>query len=129
MDTGYDYRQENINFFFNNFFQMDITKQLLGTGPAGVLILGYDEHHAILNIFYSIAFEVGFLALLFLILFIGYVIFNIIKIKSSIGFFLLISFFSGLMHYYFINNFWYPWLWFIAAFSIFYNKKFSSSTL
>jgi hypothetical protein len=127
MDTGYDYRQENINFFFNKFFQFDITKQIIGTGPAGVIILGYDESNAILNLYYSIPFELGFLGILLLFFLFSYVIFNIIKVKSNIGFFLLVSFFSGMMHYYFIANFWYPWFWFIAAFSIFCSKKFSNT--
>jgi len=124
MNNGYDYRQENINFFFNKFFQLDIIKQIIGTGPAGVLILGYDQSTAILNLYYSISFELGFFGFLLFILFLLYLIFHVIKIKSKIGFFLLISLMSGMMHYYFISNFWYPWFWFIAAFSIFCSKNY-----
>lgn len=128
MDSGLDYRQENIKFFFNKFFQFDITQQIIGAGPAGVLILGYDMTNAILNLYYSISFELGFLGLLLFILLLFYFIFHIVKIKSKIGFFLLISILSGMMHYYFIANFWYPWFWFIAAFGIFYSKKFSNAS-
>lgn len=128
VDNGLDYRQENINFFFSKFFRLDIIKQIIGTGPAGVLILGYDQSTAILNLYYSISFELGFFGFLLFILFLLYLIFHVIKIKSKIGFFLLISLMSGMMHYYFIANFWYPWFWFIAAFGIFYSKKFSSAS-
>lgn len=128
MNNGYDYRQQNINFFFTNFFKLDIIKEIIGAGPAGVVILGYDQSTAILNLYYSVAFELGLLGLFLLLALFFYVIINIVKINSSISFFLLISFLSGAMHYYFISNFWYPWFWFIIVFSIFYRKKFSSPT-
>lgn len=124
MDSGLDYRQANIDFFFKKFFQFDITQQLIGAGPAGVLILGYDMTNAILNLYYSISFELGFLGFFLFILLLFYFIFHLATIKSRIGFFLLISIFSGMMHYYFISNFWYPWFWFVAAFGIFYCKRF-----
>ena len=129
MNNGYDYRQQNINFFFTKFFRLDVIKQLIGAGPAGVLILGYDQSTAILNLYYSIAFELGFLGFFLLLALLFYVTIKIIKINSSISFFLLISFFSGAMHYYFIANFWYPWFWFIMVFAIFCSKKFSPPSL
>ncbi|MDQ6901434.1 MAG: hypothetical protein M3139_00315 [Bacteroidota bacterium] len=126
MNNGYDYRQQNIDFYFTNFFKMDIIKEIIGSGPAGVLILGYDQSTAILNLYYSVAFELGLLGLFLLLALLLYVVINILKINSSISFFLLISFLSGAMHYYFISNFWYPWFWFIMVFAIFCRKKFSS---
>jgi hypothetical protein len=124
MDSGLDYRQANIDFFFKKFFQFDITQQIIGAGPAGVLILGYDMTNAILNLYFSISFELGFLGFFLFISLLIYFIFHLVTIKSKIGFFLLIAIFSGMMHYYFISNFWYPWFWFVAAFGIFYCKKF-----
>ncbi|MEO8860490.1 MAG: hypothetical protein ABI358_03655 [Ginsengibacter sp.] len=123
INNGLDYRQENINFFFKKFFQFGPITQMIGSGPAGVILLGYGESSAILNLYYSITFELGFLGLFLLLALFFYVIFNIVKINSGISFFLLVSFFSGAMHFYFIANFWYPWFWFIAAFAIFCNKK------
>ena len=124
LDTGYDYRQENIDFFFNKFFNLGIITNLIGTGPAGISILGFDESNTILNLYYLIPFELGFLGLLVLLLLFSYFMFNVIKIKHKIGFFLLISLLGGIMHYYFISNFWYPWFWFIGAFAIYCNKLF-----
>ena len=129
LNNGYDYRQANIDFFFNKFFQFDIIKQFTGTGPAGVIILGYDQSTAILNLYYSIPFELGYLGLFFLLFLFGYFIWNAVRIKNKIGFFLLISLVSGMMHYYFISNFWYPWFWFVAAFAIFCNKRFADILL
>lgn len=128
MDNGYDYRQENINFFFNKIFQLDIIKKVIGTGPAGNIVLGYDESNAILNLYYSVSFELGLLGFLLLLLLFFYFIYITIKVKSSIGFFLLMSIISAMMHFYFIANFWYPWFWFTAAFIVFYNsyEKFQS---
>ncbi|MGN6298041.1 MAG: hypothetical protein ACTHM7_14735 [Ginsengibacter sp.] len=127
MDHGYNYRHANINFFFSKFFQLDIIRKVIGTGPAGNIILGYDESSAILNLYYSVPFELGLLGLLLLLFLFFYFIHMTIKVKSNIGFFLLMSIISAMMHFYFIANFWYPWFWFTAAFSIFCNKKFRDS--
>lgn len=124
MDNGFDYRQQNINFFFNKFFQLDIIKKVIGTGPAGNIVLGYDESSAILNLYYSVSFELGLLGLLLLLFLFFYLLYMTIKVKSKIGFFLLMSIISAMMHFYFIANFWYPWFWFTAAFSLFCSKKF-----
>lgn len=123
VDYGLDYRQANIAFFFKKFFQFDITQQIIGAGPAGILILGYDLNNAILNLYYSITFELGFLGVFLFISLLFYFIFHFVTLKSKISFFLLISIFAGMMHYYFISNFWYPWFWFVAAFGIFCCKK------
>ena len=127
MDYGYDYRKENIDFFFNKFFQLDIIKKVIGTGPAGNVVLGYDESNAILNLYYSVSFEMGLLGILLLLFLFFYFIYIAIKVKSNVGFFLLMSIISAMMHFYFIGNFWYPWFWFTAAFSIFCSKKFTDT--
>ncbi len=116
-----DDRQERLNFFTDKFSHLPFINNLIGTGPAGYNILGFDESKAILSLYYSITFELGYFGLLLLLFFFLYIFFQTLKIRSSIGFFLIISVVSGLMHYYFISNFWYPWFWFIAAFVVFYN--------
>ena len=125
LNYGSDIRKENIDFFFKVFRHFDLSKLIIGSGPAGVILLGYDEYNAILNLYYSIAFEIGLIGLLLFVLLLIYIFFNILKIRSKIGFFLMISILSGMMHYFFIANFWYPWFWFIAAFTIFYSHFFS----
>jgi hypothetical protein len=125
---SFEDRHERIDFFHDKFSHLNFINHLVGTGPAGYNILGFDESKAILSLYYAITFEFGYLGLLLLLLFFFYVIFQTFKIKSSIGFFLLISNISGIMHYYFISNFWYPWFWFIAVFTVFIAtiKKFQS---
>ncbi|MEO7393556.1 MAG: hypothetical protein ABIU11_01360 [Chitinophagaceae bacterium] len=123
---SFDDREERINFFYDKFIYLDFIKKLSGTGPAGFDILGFDESKSILSLYHSITFELGFLGLLLIILLFIYSILNTLQIKSKIGFFLLISIISGVLHYYFIANFWYPWLWFIIVFSVFCNKKLSN---
>ena len=71
-EHGLDYRQENINFFFQKFFTFDFTQQMIGAGPAGVNILGYDEQSAILNLYYSVCFETGYLGLFLLLALFSY---------------------------------------------------------
>jgi hypothetical protein len=126
-ENGLDYRQENINFFFQKFFSFDFTQQIVGAGPAGVNILGYDEQSAILNLYYSVCFETGYLGLLLMLSLFGYFLWKAVAIKNKIGFFLVLSLLSGMMHFYFISNFWYPWFWFIAAFTIFCYRKFHAA--
>ncbi len=126
MDSfSYDDRQDRINFFYNNFFHLDFLKKLYGAGPAGSILMGFDETRSILSLYYSVTFELGFLGLLCILLFFSYTLLNSLKIKTKIGFFLLISIISGVFHFHFIANFWYPWFWFIAAFTIFCNKTFA----
>ena len=121
--NSFDDRQERIDFFYDKFFHFDPIVQLCGAGPAGFINLGYDESKSSLSLYYKLAFETGYLGLLLFTLFIFYLLINTIQIKSKVGFFLLISVICGIIHYYFISNYWYPWFWFIAAFAIFCNKK------
>lgn len=127
LDSGsFDDRQERIDFFFNKFSFLSPVKKISGVGPAGFDVLGFDDSKSILSLYYSITFELGFLGLLLIVLLLVYFILNTLKIKTKIGFFLMVSVISGVIHYYFIANFWYPWFWFIAAFTIFCSKKLSN---
>lgn len=120
---SFDDRQDRIDFFYDKFFHLDFTTQLIGTGPAGFEVLGYDESKAILVLYYSIPFELGLIGLLLLAVFFLYILIQAITIRSTLGLFLVISVVSGIMHYYFIANFWYPWFWFIGAFVFFCKKR------
>ena len=123
--TSFDDRQARINFFYERFFNLDLIHKLIGTGPSGYTLLGFDESNTILSLYYSITFELGYLGIFLFSIFLLYVFWNTVRIKSKIGFFLLISIFSGMMHYNFIENFWYPWFWTILAFAVFCNKYYS----
>ena len=122
---SFDDRQARINFFHERFFNLDLIHKLIGTGPSGYTLLGFDESNTILSLYYSVIFELGYLGIFLLSIFLLYVLWNTVRIKSKIGFFLLVSVFSGMMHYHFIENFWYPWFWTILAFAVFCNKYYS----
>ena len=118
-------RQARTDFFYNIYSHLNLTQKVIGAGPAGVIVLGFDQFNAILNLYYSVTFELGIAGLILLLLFFSYIILKVIKIRTRFGFFLLISVISGVLHYWVIANFWYPWFWFIAAFTIFYSHFFS----
>lgn len=119
---SYDDRQDRIKFFFTEFYRFPLINKVIGAGPSGFNNLGFDESKSILSLYYSITFEIGLLGLLIFLFFICFCFFMILKIKSKIGFYLNISLISGLIHYWFISNYWYPWFWFILAFALFYKN-------
>lgn len=123
--NSFDDRQGRINFFYERFSNLNLIHKLIGTGPSGYTLLGFDETNTILSLYYSITFELGYLGIFLFSVFLLYILWNTIQIKSKIGFFLLVAVFSGMMHYNFIENFWYPWFWTVAAFTVFCNKYFS----
>ena len=113
-------REAKINFFYDNFSRFGPIKKLTGAGPAGNILLGFDESNSILSLYHSITFELGLSGLFLIILLFAYAIVGALSIKNRIGFFFLVSLISGVMHFYIIANFWYPWFWFIATFTVFY---------
>jgi len=119
-------RQDRINFFFTQFSKFSPTTKLIGAGPAASNILGFEGNGTIISLYYNVAFELGIIGFFLLISILGYVFLHNFFIKSKIGFFLTISVISGIMHYYFVNNYYVPWFWFIAAFTIFCSKKFAN---
>jgi len=121
--TSFDEREVKIDFFYSNFSRFGPIKKIFGAGPAGYNILGFDESNSILSLYHNITFEMGFLGIFLILSFFFYLILSALKIKDKIGFFLLASLLSGIFHFYFIANFWYPWFWFIAAFVIFCSKQ------
>jgi hypothetical protein len=121
--SSFDDRQARIDFFNTNFSRFDLIKKISGSGPAGYNILGFDESNSILSLYHNITFEMGFFGIFLILSLFFYVALSALKIKDKIGFFLLASLLSGIFHFYFIANFWYPWFWFIAAFVIFCRKQ------
>ena len=121
-------RQDRINFFFTQFHKFSPVNKLIGAGPAGSDVLGFESSGSIISLYYNVAFELGIIGLLLLLFLMSYMFFYTFYIKTKIGFFLMISILSGIIHYYAVNNFYVPWFWFIGAFAIFYNKKFCNET-
>ncbi|HEY5371565.1 MAG TPA: hypothetical protein VIJ75_21475 [Hanamia sp.] len=121
-------RQERINFFISQFSRFNPLNKLVGAGPAGSNILGYEDSGTIISLYYNITFELGIIGLFLLLLFMAYILFHNFKIKSKIGGFLMVSVVSGIVHYYVVNDYWVPWFWFIAAFTVFYEKTFTNAS-
>ncbi len=119
-------RQSRIDFFNSTFSRFSPLKKMIGQGPAATDIIGVDGWHVVVSLYYNVTFELGFIGLFLLVFLFGYISFYTLSIKSKIGFFLNIAVISGIIHYYVVHDFWVPWVWFIAVFSIFFKKKFDS---
>src|SRR6185312_15461651 len=119
-------RQNRIDFFNSTFSKFTPLKKMIGQGPAATDIIGVDGWHVVVSLYYNVTFELGFIGLFLLVFLFGYISFYTLSIKSKIGFFLNIAVISGIIHYYVVHDFWVPWVWFIAVFSIFFKKKFDS---
>jgi hypothetical protein len=64
----------------------------------------------------NMLFELGGLGFIVFILFVSYLFLNVFRVRNTslrIAFFLCI--FNGFLHYTVISNYWYPWIWVIAA--------------
>ena len=129
IDSGsFDDRQGRIDFFYEEFSKFTIVNKLIGAGPAGFDILGFESSKSIVSLYYNITIELGLVSLFILFAFMAYIFFYAFSIKNKIGFFIMIAVLSGIMHYYFVHNYWVPWFWFIAAFTIFCSKYFDSQS-
>lgn len=117
--SSFDDRKERIDFFYSKFSNVNIVNKLIGTGPAGFDVLGFDNGKSIISLYYNITFELGLIGFFLLLLFLLYFFFSVFSLNSKLGFFLLIAFLSGTMHYYVMNNYWVPWFWFIGAIAIY----------
>ena len=124
--SSLDQRQDKINFFYSEFSRFSTINKLIGAGPAGSVVLGFQDSGTIISLYYNITFELGLIGLSLLLLFMGYCFINSIFIRSKIGIFLMISLVSGITHYYVVHDYWVPWFWFNGAFIVFYNKAFPS---
>jgi len=119
-------RQNRIDFFNSTFSKFTPLKKMVGQGPAATDIIGVDGWHVVVSLYYNVTFELGFIGLFLLISLFAYISLYSLSIRSKIGFFLNIAVISGIIHYYVVHDFWVPWFWFIAVFSIFFKKNFDS---
>ena len=116
-DSGsYDDREVRYNFFYDIFPQLNIVQKVIGVGPSGFRLLGYDESVAILSLYFNVTFELGILGLALIVIFIFMVIIKCLRWKSGIAPFVFVGIVAGALHYAIIANYYYPWFWFICIF-------------
>ncbi len=93
---------------------------LIGYGPGAYKALGLNP----VNMLYpNLLFEIGLLGLLIFGVFIFFTGLRILHIQERIKYIFLFSFFSSVMHFSLISNYWYPWFWFLCAFVLLQNGK------
>lgn len=115
-------RMDRLNVFFNIVSDMNFVESFFGFGPNATVTLGYGEFYTIVLLYPLIFIELGFFGLLFFLSIVCYFIYYSFQIKGNIRFYIQISLISILMHYLFISNYWYPYLWFLGIFIFLYNK-------
>ena len=116
---SFDDRKDRIDFFYQHFTHADFIHKTIGIGPAGFHLLGYDDSRSILSLYFNTIFEIGYTGFMLLTLLLVFILARIFQIKEKVGFFLLASATSGMMHYYIFQSYWVPWFWFICVFSLF----------
>jgi hypothetical protein len=110
VESGYD-RSYRIDKAMDLIINGNLSSLLFGFGPAA-----YDtkQLEPIIGLYFVLIFETGFLGLFF---FLGFFVISIINIFHNYSCQLrsvyFVSIFSGLMHYTFIGNYYYPWLWLV----------------
>lgn len=82
-------RESRYNFFFDNFPKQDLVQKMIGVGPSGFRLLGYDENTSIISFYLNVTFEVGIIGLLLLFMFIGIVFLRCLRWKSAMAPFVL----------------------------------------
>lgn len=117
---SFDDRKFRADFFQNTFFKLPIENQIIGVGPSGVKLLGYDESYTFLSLYQTISFEIGIIGILLIISLFVIIMAKAYLIKKPISAYFLVAIFSGIIHYNSISNYWYPFLWFVMAFFVFY---------
>ncbi len=94
---------------------------LFGYGPSGFRVAGLND--AVISWYPTILFEAGLIGLFILILHLGVMFFVFMGIRNPIRPYLLFAYFCAIIHYYFIGDYWYPWIWFLMAFGIYLKVK------
>ncbi|MFC3812349.1 hypothetical protein [Lacihabitans lacunae] len=110
--SGYDrsYRIENALEIIKDANLINI---FFGFGPAA-----YDTNliDPVIGLYFVLLFETGVFGLFFFIMFFVLTVINNFRIKNlALRNSLLISLLSGIVHYLFIGNYYYPWIWIVAA--------------
>jgi CDP-diglyceride synthetase len=105
-------RLERLNDFNIVFSNAEFINLLFGYGPGAYKSL---EINSIVSLYPTIILEVGLLGMGLFVLFFMVIFIKILKIKNEFKWFLMCAFFSSVLHFFIISNYWYPWFWFLCA--------------
>ena len=106
------------SYLFQSYFgKAPILNKIIGYGPSGYLRAGLEaDSESFLVLYQTLTFETGILGILIFSSFLYTISLYARKLPFPFNFFLFLSFILGIVHYFFISNYWYPWFWFICAF-------------
>lgn len=121
--SSFDDRTDRINFFNNYFFSGTPLNFLFGYGPAGYSNLGFDETRSIVSFYLTLIFELGISGSFVILILILFIIFATFRLSPKARLFFQTALFTTLLHYFFIGNYWFPWLWFLSAVIFFLSFK------
>lgn len=111
-----DDRTMRFLLFQTYFNKAPILNKIIGYGPSGYLHVGLQpESESFLVLYQTFIFESGILGICIFSTFLFNILIYLRKIIFPLNFFLFFSFVLGILHYFFISNYWYPWYWFICA--------------
>lgn len=110
-------RNKKMEAIMNKYQNSGLDHILFGYGPSGFRVAGLND--AVISWYPTILFEAGLVGFIFLILHLGVIFFVFMGIRNPVKPYLLMAYFCGLIHYYFIGDYWYPWIWFLMAFGIY----------
>jgi hypothetical protein len=119
--SSFQDRGERMDFFYEYFPKGGFVHMLIGYGPAAFAVLGFDDSKSILSLYHSITFEIGLVGLFLLLSVFASIFFRILQLKTREGFFMMVAFISAAVHYYFVANYWFPWIWFLFALVIYFS--------
>ncbi len=123
LDSGSsDDRLNRLNVFLNIVDSMNIFDFFFGFGPNATVSLGYGELFTIVLLYPLVFVELGLFGLLSFGLIISYFIYYSFSLYGKIRFYIQVSLIAVLIHYLFIANYWYPYLWFLGIFIYLYPK-------
>jgi len=99
---------------WNVMLDASFSQWIFGYGPASFYHFGLD---GILSLYMSCLFELGISGLFLLLLFIMYSFRYCLFISDIyLKYTLILSLILSLLHFIIIQNYWYPWFWFVIAF-------------
>ena len=106
------------SYLFQTYYgKAPVLNKMVGYGPSGYLRAGMEaDSDSFLVLYQTFIFESGIIGLLFFIGFLWSILLLIKHIIFPLNFFLFFSFILGIIHYFFVSNYWYPWYWFICAY-------------
>ena len=93
---------------------MNIIDYIIGHGPNATVSLGYPAELTILLLFPLLFVELGAIGILLFLSIVSVFLFKSVSIHGNVRFYVQASLISVLLHYVFISNYWYPYLWFLG---------------